>query len=130
MLSGPASYGCETCKASYPMGHETIARLYLKQPWFNHLETRCPGCKTIWEVWELQPETERYLQDNNAVEGDAIRWEVSEFASDAIWRAFCKATDRPYPTEPALSQRAAKHIDAEVAFFGFLLERGELCSTE
>lgn len=124
-----ARYGCEQCKRAYRMGAETVVRIYLAQPWFNHLETVCPGCKTRWCVYELQEDSIRYMEHNNMVEGDEVQWEVADTASDEVWREFCAFTDREYPRERPISERERKHIDATVAFEAWLLERGESWET-
>lgn len=124
-MAKPATYGCEKCQISYKMGHETVVHLFLRQPWFNHINTVCPKCKTAWVVWELEEVSIRYMEDNNQVEGDKIRWEVETDADDNIWQMYCAATGKPYPKPPQLSHRAEKHIEAEVNFFRYLLENGE-----
>lgn len=125
----PATYGCENCGATYRMGAETVIRLYFKQPWFNHLATACPSCRTSWYVWELQEASVGYLAANNQSEGDAVRFEAEQFADEGIWRAYCKDTGKLYPEERAISLKEQAHIDATVAFEAWLLERDESWET-
>lgn len=119
----PATYGCEACEAKYNMGAETVVRTYLRQPWFNHLETICPGCGQVWFVWELVPESVAYMAVNNRTPGDEVVFRLKEFASEKVWRRFCEATGRNFPLEREISAHEQAHIEATVAFENWSMER-------
>lgn len=129
MSHKPSTYGCETCESRYNMGAETVVRVYTRQPWFNHLETICPGCGTHWYVWQLEEASIGYLAINNQIAGDAINFEYKEFAPNKIWRKFCAGTGRPYPTPAQISWDQLERIDRIVAFEAWSLDQGETWQT-
>lgn len=122
---GPATYGCERCEKKYNMGDETHVWLFLKQPWFNHIITQCPGCKITYRVWNLTEATVRYMEQNNMVEDDEVHWHVLDFAPDPVPFLFARDEDKPLIQEITRSDRRLKDDENHILFFRFLLERGD-----
>lgn len=127
-MTKPATYGCDTCRKRYPMGKETTVYLYLNQPWFNHLDTVCPGCENTYQVWGVTDDTGRYMMDHNMSDADPLNWIIVDFAEESIWRAFCQATNREFPAERYIGPREQAHIDHQAQMFAWLLDHGESIS--
>lgn len=121
----PVTYGCEKCDAKYDMGDETTVYIYLKQPWFNHIVTVCPGCDTTYRVWSLTEATVRYMEQHNMAEGDEVHWSVTDFAPDPVPVLFAQDEDKPLIIPIQRSARRLAHDESEVAFFAYLLNQGE-----
>lgn len=121
----PATYGCKKCDAKYDLGDETTVYLYLRQPWFNHLVTVCPGCNTAYRVWYLTESTIRHMEKYNMPEGDELNWEMDDFAPDVVQQLFAQDEDKPLIQPVQRSARRLAHDEREIEFFHFLLERGE-----
>lgn len=121
----PATYGCQKCEAKYDMGDETTVHLYLKQPWFNHILTKCPGCDTTWRVWHLTEATVQYMEKHNMPEGDEVHWELEDFAPEIVQKLFAEDEDKPLIRPVERSIRRQAHDENEILFFHYLLERGE-----
>lgn len=121
---GPATYACERCQQKYNMGDETHVWLFLRQPWFNHILTQCPGCKTNYRVWNLTESTIRYMEEHNMVEDDEVHWHVHDFAPDIVQTLFARDEDKPLIKEVERSARRIAHDEHEIEFFRYLLERG------
>lgn len=122
---GPATYGCQKCDRKYDMGDETHVWLFLKQPWFNHVLTTCPGCEITYRVWHLHEATIRHMEKYNMVEGDEVHWHVQDFAPDIVLTLFARDEDKPLIKEVVRSPRQEAIDERHILFFHFLLERGD-----
>ena len=117
----PATYACETCNLKYPMGSETTVYLFSKQPWFNHIMTVCPQCRSRWTVWQLHDDAVQYIWDNT-IAGNEIVWVIEEFANDELVAKYGRVSGLPLIQPHDLMPRQERMI----AFFAYLLAHGEM----
>lgn len=125
-VPAPTSFTCGKC-GSYPMGKETVLRVYRHQGWFNHFTTVCPKCKRDYTIWRIPIKDVQYMMVNNTKnKADCLNVEHYDFCDDVkVIRAFCIDNNKAMPEDRWLSPRAIRHIDNQVGFWAYLLDHIE-----